>query len=69
MEQYRHIILVIRSVEARDVDQGAAQAIPEVLCIQRWLPIITQVYGLPGVVCGLYPEIVVGKSEIYEREK
>ena len=69
MEQYRHVILVVGSVEARDVDQGAAQAIPEVLSIQRWLPIITQVYGLPGVICSLYPEIVVGKSEMYEREK
>lgn len=69
VEQHRHVILVIRSIEARNVDQGAAQAIPKVLCIQRWLPVITQVDCLPSSVCSLNPQIVLGEGEVYEREK
>ena len=69
MEQHRHIILVVCSIEARNVDQGAAQAIAEVLCVERWLSVITQPYCLPGAVCSLYPEVVVGEGKIYEREK
>lgn len=69
MEQHRHIILVVRSIEARNVDQGAAQAIAKVLSIQRRLPVITQVYCLPVGICSLYPEIVVGEGQVYEREE
>ena len=69
VEQHRHVILVVRSIEARNIDQGAAQAIAEVLCIQRWLPVITQIYCLPSAVCSLYPEIVFGEGEVYEREE
>ena len=69
MEQHRHVILVVGSIEARNVDQGAAQAVAKVLCVQRRLPVIRQVYCLPSAVCSLYPEIICGEGKVYEREK
>ena len=69
MEQHRHIVLVVRSIEARNVDQGAAQAIPEILCIQCWLPVIAEVYRLSCAVGSLYPESVITEGKVCEGEK
>ena len=69
MEQHGHVVLVIRSIKARDVDQGAAQAVSKILCIKCWLPVITKVDCLPGAVRVLYPEVIPAKGRICEREK
>ena len=66
MEQDGHIILVVRSVETRDIDERASQAIPKVLCIKRGLPIICEVYRLSRVVRGLYVLLVLGEGEVDE---
>ena len=54
MKQNGHVVFVIGSVEARNIDQGIAQAISKVLRIQRRPPVIGQVYELPIVVGVLY---------------
>ena len=69
VEQDRHIILVVRSVKTRDVDERASQAIPKVLSVECWLPIICEVYRLSGIVCRLYVLLVLGEGEVDEREE
>jgi len=40
MKQDRHVILVIRSVESCNIDEGASQAIPEILSVESGFPMI-----------------------------
>ena len=69
MEQNRHIILVVRSVKTRDIDERASQAIPKILCIECWLPIICEVDHFSGIVRRLYVLLVLGEGEVDEREE
>ena len=66
MEQDGHIILIVRRVKTRDIDERASQAIPKVRCIECWLPIICKVYRLSGVVRRLYVLLVLGEGEVDE---
>lgn len=66
VEENRHVVCVICSIETRNVDKGASQAVPKTLCIECRFPIVGQVYGMSVTVCRLYILIVLGAGEIHE---
>lgn len=55
MEHDRHIVLIVRGIESRNIDIAGAQAIPKVARIQRRLPVILQPLRSTILVLILYP--------------
>lgn len=68
VKQHSHIVLIVGCIEPGYIDQGRSQTVPEILGIQRRLPIIGKVYGFSRVRRSLYILGVRGGGDIYERE-
>ena len=54
MEEHRHIVLVVGSIEASDIDRGAAKAITEVLCVQGGFSIVGDQVRISLRISGFY---------------
>ena len=44
MEKNGHVVLVVRGIEARDVDKRTGLAFSKLLCIQRWSSVVVQIH-------------------------
>lgn len=67
MEQNGHVVFVISSIEAGDIDEGTAQAITKILSIECWFPVVGQIHRLPVLGGILHILLFCSEGGMYER--